>query len=69
MFPSELGIGDGELGIFSGTYPCLNPSHIFYDFYFFPIYLIFICFQSTFTLFSHQWFISVLNSRGLGLDI
>ena len=43
MSSSELGVGDGELGTFSGTYQCLNPSHIRYDFPP-PIHYIFTCF-------------------------
>ena len=52
--PSELGVGDGELGTFSGTYPCLNPSHICYDSC--PIHYVLTYFQSAITFFSHLWF-------------
>ena len=52
--PSELGVGDGELGTFSGTYQCLNPSHICYDSC--PIQYVLTYFQSAFTFFSHLWF-------------
>lgn len=66
--PSELGVGDGELGTFSGTYQCLNPSHICYDSC--PLHYVLTYFQSAFIFFSHLWFM-VYDSwiRGLWILI